>query len=126
MAVFHKNRNMVAALEPEPQDRWVKTVIGTRCLTVQHIGQYQQAVDWAVRMADQFDPPLHIVPFDVNDLVKLNRNRLERGLALLTPDEQHRLRQDVVNTCVEVMRDCDDPSVRNDAYDVLQKMRVVQ
>ncbi|MEZ0021231.1 hypothetical protein ABIE76_005878 [Sinorhizobium fredii] len=126
MAVHHTKRNMVAVLEPEPQDRWVKTVIGTRCLTVQHISQYQQAVAWAVSMADQFDPPLHIVPFDVNDLVKLNRHRLERGLALLTPDEQHRLRQDVVTTCIAVMRDCDDPAVRSEAYDVLLKLGVVK
>ncbi|MQB43029.1 hypothetical protein [Rhizobium sp. ICMP 5592] len=127
MAVIRTKRNQfVYAYEAEPQDRWVKTLIGNHCLTVQHISEYQQAVDWAVSMADQFDPPLTILPFDVNDFVKLNRDRLERGLALLTPEEQHQLRQDVVTTCVEVMRDCDDPDVRADAYDVLQKMRVVQ
>ncbi|MFC3162445.1 hypothetical protein [Ciceribacter thiooxidans] len=125
-----KGGGMVAAYEPEPQDRWVKTLIrasdNMHCLTVQRISQYQQAVAWAVSMADQFAMPLEIVPFDVNDLVKLNRQRLERGLALLTPDEQHGLRQDVVSTCIQVMRDCDDPSVRSDAYDVLVQMRMIQ
>jgi hypothetical protein len=126
MAVYHTKRNMVAAYEPEPQDRWVKTVIGTRCLLVQHIDQYQQAVDWAVSMADQFDPPLHILPFDVNDMVKLNRHRLERGLASITPEERHQLRQAVVATCAEIMRDCDDPAIRAEAHEVLVKMRAVQ
>ncbi len=126
MTTINTSRNHVYALEPMPQDRWVKTVIGTRCLCVQHIDQYQQAVQWATSMADQFDPPLYVIPFDVNDLVKLNRLRLERGLALLTPDQQHELRQAVVNTCIEVMRDCDDQSIRSDAYEVLAKMRTVQ
>lgn len=126
MAVIHTTHNMVVSYEPEPQDRWVKTNIGTRCLVVQHIGEYQQVVEWAVSMADHFDRPLEIVPFDVYDLVKLNRLRLERGLALLTPDQQHELRQAVVNTCIEVMRDCDDGCIRSDAYQVLAKMRTVQ
>ena len=51
MTTINTSRNHVYALEPMPQDRWVKTVIGTRCLSVQHIDQYQQAVQWATSMA---------------------------------------------------------------------------
>ncbi len=127
MAVIRTEQNaFVYAYDPMPQDRWVKTLIGNRCLIVQHISQYQQAVAWAVSMAHQMGQQLHIVPFDVNDLVHLNQQRMERGLPLLTPEAQHRLRQDVVTTCLEAIHNCDDLSVRVDAYEVLQTIRMVQ
>ncbi len=43
----------------------------------------------------------------------------------LTDQQRGRLRQHVVATLAAVMRDCDDPVVRSDAYEVLLQMKVV-
>jgi hypothetical protein len=40
-----------------------------------------------------------------------------------SPDEVRALRKDVVTTCATVMRDCHDPAVRAEAYDVLASMK---
>ena len=125
MAVVHTQRNMVCAIDPLERDSWVETLIGGKRMAMQPIAQYEAAVDWAVSMADQFDPPIHIVPIDANDLDKLHGERLERGLAAMTPDQRHQLRREVVTTAALAMRDCPDPDVRSDAYAVLDKMGVV-
>jgi hypothetical protein len=125
MAVIHTKRNMVCAIEPMERDSWVETLIGGKRIAMQPIAQYEAAVKWAVSMADQFDPPIHIVPIDANDLAVLRGESLERGLAALTPDERHELRREIVTTAALAMRDCPDPDVRTDAYAVLGKMGVV-
>lgn len=133
MAIIKTQRNYVYALEPLDRDYMFRTLIGPcdgsnvyRPLPPQPIEQYQAAVDWAVSMADQFEHPIHIVPLDVADCMDLYREQMERGLAALTPAERHRMRKGMVAAMAEVMRDCPDPEVRAEAYDVLTKMRVVQ
>lgn len=125
MAIIKTQRNHVYAYEPLDRDLWVETLIGKRRLLVQTTDRYQEAVDWAVSMADQFEGPLTVLPIDVTDLQTLYGERLERAFSGLTPDERFQLRREVVTTVAEVMRDCDDADVRADAYDVLKKMRVV-
>jgi hypothetical protein len=125
MSIIKTERSHVYAYEPLPRDSWVETLIGGKRMAMQPIAQYQAAVDWAVSMADQFDPPIHIVPIDANDLAVLQGERLERGLAAMSPDERHELRREIVTTAALAMRDCPDPDVRADAYAVLGKMGVV-
>lgn len=129
MAIIQTERNHVYAYEVTERDCMVQTLIGPgtgepyRVLLTQPIDQYQAAVDWAVKMADQFQHPVHVVPIDSDDHVTLNREALERRLAELSPDEVRALRKDVVTTCATVMRDCHDPAVRAEAYDVLASMK---
>ena len=125
MSIIKTERNHVYAYDPLPRDSWVETLIGNRRMSMQPIAHYEQAVAWAVSMADQFDPPIHIVPIDANDLSALHGEQLERGLAAMTPNERHELRREVVTTAALAMRDCPDPDVRADAYEVLGKMGVV-
>ncbi|WP_176401114.1 hypothetical protein [Sphingobium sp. Z007] len=48
------------------------------------------------------------------------------AIAKWTPAQRWELHQLAVNSLLEVMRDCDDPKVRADAFAVLVKMGVAQ
>jgi hypothetical protein len=126
MAIIKTDTNIVAAYDPMDADAYVEARIGNRCLPAQPIEHYNQMVKWAVSMADQFDPPLHILPITGAEYIHTNREQLERGLAAMTPSERHGLRKRMVADLARVMRDCCDPEVRAEAYAVLTKMRVVQ
>lgn len=133
MPVIHTSRNRVVADEPEAADAFVQVVwfgppqdgrhrkqFHTRA---QPIEQYQEAVDWAVGMADAMEHPLYVVPLTVERAYP--RERLERLAAGMTDQERGELRRLVVTTCAEVMRDCDEFEVREAAYAVLAKTGVV-
>lgn len=90
----------------------------------QPIEEYQDAVAWAVSMADQMAHPLYVVPMRFTDL--MSRERLERAIGSMTGQELGKLRRLVVTTCATVMRDCDEAEVREEAFGVLAKMGVVQ
>lgn len=76
MPVIHGNRNFVSAYEPLPEDRFVDTVLigmdidgqpkRNRLLT-QPIEKYQEAVDWAVSMADVMAAPIEVVPMTAEE-----------------------------------------------------------
>ena len=48
------------------------------------------------------------------------------AIAKWTPAQRWELHQIAVNSLLEIMRDCDDPKVRADAFAVLVKMGVAQ
>ena len=87
------------------------------------ISEYQRTIDWAVSMAPYMRFPLYVIPLRAQDAVKTER--MERAVERLTDQERGELRQLIVATLAEVMRDCDDAEVRADAYDVLLDMKVV-
>lgn len=134
MAIIKTERNVVYAYDPEPGDAFVEVTwhgppepdgkhlvpFGGR---PQPIEQYQQAVDWAVSMADAMAYPLHVVTMPADRL--LTPERLERAFASMTGQERGELRRLVVTTCATVMRDCDEVDVREEAFCVLAKMGVV-
>lgn len=126
MPVYPTKRNTVYALEPLPDDCFVQTYIdgpdGRRLLATQHITNYQAAVDWAVGMADQMARPIHIVPISAAEFVKKHRERL----AELDHQQRGRLRQAAITAMLEVLRDCPDPKVRVEAYDILTTLKVGQ
>jgi hypothetical protein len=131
MAIIKTKRNYVYAYEALDRDCWVQTLIGggdgvRRILLTQPIDQYEEALGWAVSMADQLAYPIHVVPIDGTDFMRRHGEQLERRLAEMTPEELRMLRQKVVTTAAEVMRDCHDPEVRADAFDLLRMMGVVK
>lgn len=133
MPVIHTSNNRVVADDPEPADAFVQVAWfgsaedgsrkGVFHTPPQPIEQYQDAVDWAVSMADQMVHPLYVVPMRFGDL--MSRERLERAIDSMTSQERGELRRLVVTTCAEVMRDCDEGEVREEAFGVLAKMGVV-
>src|SRR3546814_19138307 len=76
-------RNVVITEQPEPDDVLVRVSLmvpgdepGTRSvrhLPYQPVSEYQEAVDWAVGMADRMAYPIHVVPHSHNDIFRTNR-----------------------------------------------------
>lgn len=101
MAIIKTKRNYVSAYEPLDRDVAVEVLFipnGSNLrlrLAVAPIDQYQAMVDWAVSIADRFDLPIQVVPFDFTDLLSLYTGRAERELALVAPDWLFELRPDI-------------------------------
>lgn len=129
------NRNVVITEQPEPDDVLVRVslrVPGDKPgvskplhLPYRPITEYQEAVDWAVGMADQMAHPLYVVPLNHNDIFRTARWHPFRDyVAGMNDQERGELRRIVVTTAAEVMRDCDDSEIRADMFDVLRKLKV--
>lgn len=101
MAIIKTKRNWVSAYEPLDRDVAVEVLFipnGSNLrlrLAVAPIDQYQAVVHWAVSIADRFELPIQVVPFDVNDLLSLYTARAERELASMAPDQLFELRPDI-------------------------------
>lgn len=128
-------RNVVITEQPEWDDVFVRISLlgagdepGTtrpHCLRYEPISNYQAAVDWAVGMADQFAKPIYVVPLNHNDILRTARwTPFAKFIAGMNDQERGELRRIVVTTAAEVMRDCDDPEIRADMFDVLRKLKV--
>lgn len=135
MPIIQSGRNRVAADDPEPADTHVQVVWfgpatedGQRRKVfeglVEPVENYEAVVAWAVEMASQMVYPLYVVPMTGVDVLRTDEVR--DAVADLTDQQRGKLRQLMVTTLANVMRDCDDPAVRADAYEVLQQMKVVQ
>ncbi len=130
MTVINTARNHVYAYEPEVGDCFVQTLLrGSErryVLRTQLIDEYQAAVDSAVSVADQMALGIVVMPITAVEFAAENRERLENGLASMTDRERGELRQVAVASMLEVMRDCGDPVLRAEAYDVLKQMKVIR
>ena len=129
-------RNKVITEEPEDDDVFVRVSLtvpgdqpGTRTvrhLPYQPISEYDETVAWATGMADSMAYPIHVVPLSHNDIFRTARWHPFRDfIASMTDQERGAMRQVVVTTAAEVMRDCDDPEIRADMFDVLRQLKVI-
>jgi len=136
MTTITTQRNRVITEEPEADDVFVRvslTVPGdepgrlsVRHLPYQPISDYQAVVAWAVSMADKMAYPIHVVPLSHNDIFRTGRWHPFRDyIAGMNDQERGELRRIVVTTAAEVMRDCDDPEIRADMFDVLRQLKVI-
>ena len=137
MAIIQTRRNQVIAREPEPDDILVRiSLIGPaddgihlqpRHLWYEPIAHYQSAVEWAVSMADKMAYPIHVVTLNYRDVRNTGRfGPICAAVASMTDQERGEMRQAVIATCAEIMRDCPIQQVREDAYDVLVELKVVR
>jgi len=126
MSIIKTERNTVYALEPLSEDCFVQTYLGTaegrELLTTCHVADYSGAVADAVRMADRMDYPVTLVPITAPEFAAKHREKLDA----LDDQARGRLRQVAISAMLEVLRDCDDPDTRADAYGVLQTLGVVK
>lgn len=135
MAIIQTERNRVHAHAIGDDDVFVRVSWTgyneagervTRHMPYQPITEYQQAVDWAVSMADKMAHPLHVVPLNHNDILCTARfDPMRAAILSMTDQERGQMRRDMVNSMCEVLRDCDDWHVRADAYDVLTQLKVI-
>ncbi len=130
-------RNVVITEQPEPDDVLVRVSLmvpgdepGTRSvrhLPYQPVSEYQEAVDWAVGMADSMAYPIHVVPLSHNDIFRTKRwDPFREFIAGMNDQERGELRHMIVTTAAEVMRDCDDPEIRADMFHVLRQLKVIR
>jgi hypothetical protein len=134
MAIIQTERNSVHAHARGDDDVFVRVSwtgydeAGERVLRhlrYEPITEYQAAVDWAVGMADKMAHPLHVVPFNADDMREPSRFQpICDAVASMTDQQRGEMRRVVVTTCCEVMRDCDDPEIRADMFDVLRQLKV--
>ncbi|HEX7822297.1 MAG TPA: hypothetical protein VF463_16945 [Sphingobium sp.] len=135
MAIIQTERNSIHAHACGDDDVFVRVSwVGydeaggrvLRHLRYEPITEYQAAVDWAVSMADKMAHQLHVVPFNADDMREPSRFQPFCD-AVASMDDQQRgaMRHIVVTTCCEVMRDCDDPEIRDDMFDVLRQLKVI-
>jgi hypothetical protein len=126
MSIIKTERNTVYALEPLPEDSFVQTYLGTpegrELLTTCHVDDYSRAVADAVQMADRMDYPVTLVPITASEFTAKHREKLEA----LDDQTRGRLRQVAIASMLEVLRDCDDPDTRAEAYGVLRTLGVVK
>jgi hypothetical protein len=126
MNVIKTDRNHVYAFEPLPGDSFVQTYLGTpegrQLLTTCHVADYSRAVADAVRMADRNAYPVTLVPITASEFTAKHREKLDA----LDDQTRGRLRQVAIASMLEVLRDCDDPDTRANAYGVLQTLGVVR
>lgn len=120
-------RNIVVTLPPSPGDMLVVTMLFGKRVMVHPIGEYERAVALANAFVRRARPPQPIVVkvLCVNLTEAKAIGAVPRGVL-----EDRRADADwqqvLINTCIEILRDCDDTTVRNDAYDLLARMRMVR
>ena len=135
MTTITTQRNRVITEEPEADDVFVRvslTVPGdepgrlsVRHLPYQPISDYDEAVAWAVSMADQLAYPVHVVPLSYSDIRNTGRFKpICEAVASMDDQERGAMRAVVVTTAATVMRDSDDPGIRADMFDVLRQLKV--
>jgi len=126
MSIVKTERNTVYAYEPLPEDCFVQTYLGTpegrQLLTTCNVDDYSRAVADAVHMADRMEYPVTLVPITASEFTAKHREKLEA----LDDQARGRLRQVAIASMLEVLRDCDDPDTRADAYGVLKTLGVVK
>ncbi|MBK6467318.1 MAG: hypothetical protein IPF96_10995 [Rhodobacter sp.] len=91
-------------------------------LTTCNVADYSRAVADAVRMADRMDYPVTLVPITASEFTAKHREKLDA----LDDQTRGRLRQVAIASMLEVLRDCDEPATRAEAYGVLQTLGVVK
>lgn len=136
MTTITTQRNKVITEEPEHDDVLVRVSLmapgdepGTRTvrhLPYQPVSEYDEAVAWAVLIADQLAYPIHVVPLSYSDVRNTGRFKPICD-AVASMDDQQRgdMRQVVVTTACSVMRDCDDPEIRAGMFDLLRQLKVI-
>ncbi len=133
MAIIRTELNSVRLYEPEPgHDLFVETLIvpgdsnAYRRMWVKPITHWQDAVDWAVGMADFMRAPIIVAAIGGDSFLRLYDDRVRSALAAMSDQQRGEMRQLVVTTCCETMRDCDDPDIRAEMFDALSKLKVIR
>jgi len=136
MTIINTARNRVHAHAIGDDDVFVQIALLTpgdapgtlrpRCLRYEPISDYDAAVAWAVSMADQLAYSIHVQPLSYSDIRNTERfTPICEAVASMDDQQRGAMRQVVVTTCAEVMRDCDDWQVRADCYDILTQLKVI-
>lgn len=121
-----RNVNCVTALAPCPGDLFVVTMLGGKVVFLQGADDYEKALRLAETFAEQMthDRPftLKVVGLSLDELLAFKGISRDEFVAGISPESDAEMTKLTVATCKEALRDCNDPAVRRDAYDLLVAM----
>lgn len=122
-----RNGNCVAALAPSPGDLFVVTTIGGKVVFLQGADDYEKALRLAEAFAEQMSPKerpftVKVLGMSLDELLAFKGVSRDDFVASISPEGDVEIRRFAVAACKEALRDCNDPAVRRDAYDLLVDM----
>lgn len=124
------NGNRVATMAPGPGDLFVVTTLGGKRVLVDPIADYEKALRIAEAFARQMAQPrpltIKVIPMSLPEMLAHIGTTPKRLAAGLSPDDEASDRQLVVDTCMSALRECNEPQVRKDAYDLLVSIGVMK
>lgn len=131
MAIINTQRNSVHFEEPEADDVFINVSfiapvgdgIHSRPVSLGWfpVSGFRDWVNWAVGMADQMARPIYILPLSHNDIFRTGRFDPYRELIENLSEQE--MRDFMIGNCAALMRDCDDPAIRANAYDMLVQLK---
>lgn len=136
MAIITTQRNTIYAYDPQPDDVMVqvgwKAPVGDGkhsspiTLPLRPISEYAACIEFAKEIADGLEHEIHVVPFNHREILRTNRwTPYADFIANMNDQQSGELRQIIIASCTQIMRDCGDHAVRAEAYDQLVKLKVV-
>ena len=137
MAIITTQRNTIYAYDPQPGDVMVQ--VGWKApagdgkhsrpitLPLRPISEYADCVEFAKEIADGLEHEIYVIPFNHREILNTGRWKpFAHFLANMNDQERGEVRQMVIASCTQIMRDCNDHAVRAEAYDQLVKLKVVR
>jgi hypothetical protein len=124
--IWTPNGNRVASLAPGPGDTFVVTTIQGQRVAVQPIADYEKALTTAEAFAGQTKHPIKVLCMSLRELLTfMGMTPAEFG-AGMSPKAEVEFRQLAAAACRDALRDCNEPSVRADAYDLLVNLGIIK
>jgi len=120
------NTSCVAALPPIPGDIFVVTTIQGKRVAVQPIADYEKALATAHAFAGQTRHPIKVLCMSLRELLAFMGISIADFVAGMSPAVELELRRVAIEGCFTVLRECNDPSVREAAMTVLSKMGFIK
>ena len=126
--LWSTNGNRVTTMEPGPDDLFVVTMIGGKRALVDPVGQYARAL----RVADAFARRLQhhrrvtirVLPMTAEEF-QTHIGWPHSAEAGGSPTDEASDRTLVIDTCMEALRQCNEPAVRADAHSLLVTLGVI-
>jgi hypothetical protein len=122
--------NRVAALAPGRGDLFVVTTLFGRRVFVDPIDHYEKALKLAeafARHMTQARPfTIKVLPVSFAELLAHMGTTREEFAKGLSPEGAEADRQLAIDGCMRALRECNDPAVRAEAYEVLTGMGVLK
>lgn len=120
----------VTTMAPGPGDLFVVTTMFGKRVFVEPVDQY----DRAVRVAEGFarrlthDRPvvIRVLPMSLAELLAHMGLTQAELAAEGSPEASDRDRQLVIDTCMAALRECNEPAVRQEAYDLLSNLGAIK
>lgn len=115
------NPNRIVTAEPLPKDLALLTFVDGKFVALHSPAQHERVTAYARQIAEKSGLPVKVLPATLPEALSFMGRSLEEFVAIAFGDEQE-LRAWVVQSLKAVVRDENDGTVRQEAYDMLVGM----